>query len=52
MYITHNNKGLQGTQMAWWLFLHITARSYPLFNIDQASFNSNVHLIFNIWPFL
>ncbi len=29
MYITHYNKGLQGAQVAWWLFLNITARSNP-----------------------
>ncbi len=28
MYITHNNKGLQGAPTAWRLFLHIAVQSY------------------------
>ncbi len=51
MYITHNNKGLQGRQQPGDYF-YTLLHNLILFNLDKAPFNSNVHLIFNIWPFL
>ncbi len=50
MYITHYNKCQQRVPTAWLLFLLFTARSNPC--LIYQTFNSNVHLIFNIWPFL